>query len=176
MTDTYIELGGKKAIAWSLEWPGWCQIRTSEVAAVQAFSDAEDRYQLIAQRTGQDFAPGDLVVVDRLPGDANTAWGLPSVLASAVSRPIDAVTAHCNVALLRASCDMLEEFVAVSPAELRKGPCGGGRDRDEIQRHVIEAKRALCTQDRNTALTFLGERLEALKTMREEIAAVLSKP
>ena len=30
MTDIYVELGGKKAIAWSLEWPGWCRIRSSE--------------------------------------------------------------------------------------------------------------------------------------------------
>ena len=30
MTDIYVELGGKKAIAWSLEWPGWCRIRASE--------------------------------------------------------------------------------------------------------------------------------------------------
>ena len=130
----------------------------SEEAAVQAFSDAEDRYRLIAQRTVQCFAPGNLVVVDRLPGDANTAWGLPSVMVSTEARPIDAVTAHCNVALLRASCGMLEEFVAVTPAELRKGPCGGGRDRDEIRRHVIEVKTGVCTQDRNTALTFRDER------------------
>ena len=50
MTEIYIELGGKKAIAWSLEWPGWCRIRTSEAAAVQALIETEVRYLLIAQR------------------------------------------------------------------------------------------------------------------------------
>lgn len=108
MTDIYIELGGKKAIAWSLEWPGWCRIRRGEEAAVQALIDTEARYRLIAQRAGLDFAPGDLVVVERLPGDTNTAWGVPSVLASAETRPIDALTVQRNVALLRASWDMLE--------------------------------------------------------------------
>src|SRR6266516_2661473 len=142
MTDIYIELGGKKAIAWSLEWPGWSRIRTSGEAAVQALIDTEARYRLIAQRTGLDFAPGDLVVVERLPGDANTSWGVPSVLASAETRPIDAVTAQRNVALLRASWDMLEEVVAASLVELCKGPRGGGRDRDEIRCHIIEAERA----------------------------------
>src|SRR5438270_5807275 len=83
MTEIYIELGGKKAIAWSLEWPGWCRIRTSEAAAVQALIETETRYRLIAQRTGLKFAPGDLMVVERLSGDANTAWGVPSVLAPA---------------------------------------------------------------------------------------------
>src|SRR5260370_495127 len=108
MTDIYIELGGKKAIAWSLEWPGWCRIRTSEETALQALIDAAARYRLIAQRAELDFAPGDLVVVERLPGDANTAWGVPSVLASAETRPIDALAAQRNVALLRASWDTLE--------------------------------------------------------------------
>src|SRR5215472_6117602 len=140
MTEIYIELGGKKAIAWSLEWPGWCRIRTSEAAAVQALIDSEAHYRLIAQRAGLSFAPGDLVVVERLPGDANTAWGVPSVLAPAETGPIDAVTAQRHVALLRASWDLLEEIVAASPQELRTGPRGGGRNRDEIWRHVIAAE------------------------------------
>jgi len=175
MTDIYVELGGKKAIAWSLEWPGWCRIRTSEEAAVQALIDYEARYRLIAQRAGLDFAPGDLGVVERLPGDANTAWGVPSVLASA-DRPIDATTAQRKVALLRASWDMLEEVVAASPAELRKGPRGGGRDRDEIRRHVIEAERVYARKIGVRHKPFEINDKSALKAMREEIAAVLSKP
>src|SRR5215467_10588000 len=176
MTDIYVELGGKKAIAWSLEWPGWCRIRTSEEAAVQALIDTEARYWLIAQRAGLDFAPGDLVVVERLPGDANTAWGVPSVLAPAEIRPIDAPTAQRHVALLRASWDILEEVVAASPAELHKGPRGGGRDRDEIWRHVIEAERAYARKIGVRHKPFEANDKSALKAMREEIAAVLSQP
>ncbi len=175
MTDIYIELGGKKAIAWSLEWPGWCRIRTSEETALQALIDAAARYRLIAQRAELDFAPGDLVVVERLPGDANTAWGVPSVLASAETRPIDALAAQRNVALLRASWDTLEEVVAASPAELRKGPRGGGRNRDEIRCHVIEAERAYARKIGVRHKPFEVNDKSALKAMREEIAAVLSK-
>jgi len=176
MTDIYVELGGKKAIAWSLEWPGWCRIRTSEEAAVQALIDTEARYRLIAQRAVQNFAPGNLVVVERLQGDGNTVWGVPSVLASAETRPIDATTAQRNVALLRASWDMLEEVVAASPAELRKGPRGGGRDRDEIQRHVIEAERVYARKIGVRHKPFEMNDKSALEAMREEMAAVLSKP
>jgi hypothetical protein len=86
MTDIYLELGGKKVIAWSLDWPGWCRIRTSEEAVIQALVDTEPRYLVIAQRAGLDFSPGDLVVVERLPGDANTAWGVPSKLILPSSR------------------------------------------------------------------------------------------
>jgi hypothetical protein len=176
MTDIYVELGGKKAIAWSLEWPGWCRIRASEEAAVQALVDTEARYELIARRAGLSFVPGDLVVVERLPGDANTAWGIPSVLASAETRPIDATTAQRNVALMRAAWDMLEEVVAASPSQLRKGPRGGGRDRDEIRHHVIEAERMYARKIGVRHKPFEMNDESALKAMREEIAAVLSKP
>src|ERR1019366_926998 len=110
MTAIYIELGGKKAIAWSLEWPGWCRIRPNEAAAIEALIETSARYQLIAQRAGLNFAPDDLVVAERLAGDGNTAWGVPSVLASTEkTRPIDAMTAQRHAALLRTSWDILEE-------------------------------------------------------------------
>jgi hypothetical protein len=176
MTGIYIEVAGKKAIAWSLEWPGWCRIRSSEEAAIQALIDYTPRYRLIAQRAGLEFAPSDLVVVERLAGDANTALGIPSVLAPAETRPIDAATAQRRIALLRASWDLLDEAVATSPQELRKGPRGGGRDRDEIRHHVIEAERVYARKIgvRHPPLD-VNDRA-ALNTMREEIVVVLSKP
>ncbi len=175
MTDIYVELAEKKAIAWSLEWPGWCRIRKDETGAVQALIDTEERYRLIARRAGLEFAPGDLVVVERLQGDANTAWGVPSVLAVADSMPVDEETAGRRVALLRAAWVVLEEVAATAPMELRKGPRGGGRDRDEIWRHVIEAERAYARKIGVRHKPFEGNDAGALHAMREEIAAVLSK-
>ncbi len=166
MTDIYVELAEKKAIAWSLEWPGWCRIRKDETSAVQA---------LIARRAGLEFVPDDLVVVERLQGDANTAWGVPSVLAAADRISIDGETARRRVAFLRAAWAMLEETAATSPMELRKGPRGGGRDRDEIWRHVIEAERAYARKIGVRHKAFEDNDVGALHAMREEIAAVLSK-
>src|SRR5215469_6420200 len=100
MAGIYLELGGKKVVAWSLEWPGWCRIRASEEAALQALIDYEERYRVIAQRAGLEFEPGDLEVTARLPGDANTAWGIPSVLAPAEAEPMGVETTQRNVALL----------------------------------------------------------------------------
>jgi hypothetical protein len=176
MADIYLESGGKKVIAWSLDWPGWCRIRSSEGAAVQALIDTEPRYRLIAERAGFAFAPGDLVVIERITGDANTAWGVPSVLAAAEAGPIDAETAQRNVALLRAAWTVLEEAVTTSPAELRKGPRGGGRDRDEIHRHVIEAERMYARKIGVRHKPFAVNDQGALQAMREEISAVLSQP
>ena len=143
---------------------------------MQALIDYESRYRLIAQRAGLDFAPGDLVVVERLQGNANTAWGVPSVMASAESRAIDAATAQRYVALLRASWDILEEVVATSPQELRKGPRGGGRDRDEIRGHVIGAERTYARKIGVQHKPFEMDDKSALNAMRNEIADVLSKP
>ncbi len=175
MTDIYLELAGKKVVAWSLEWPGWCRIRPNEEAAVQALIDYEPRYRLIAQRAGLDFAPGDLVVAERLPGDGNTAWGVPSAMASVEAQPIDATTVQRYVALLRAAWDMLEEVVATSPAELRKGPHGGGRARDGVWRHVVEAERAYARKIGVRHKPFDVNDKGALKAMQEEIIAALGK-
>ncbi|HLH63234.1 MAG TPA: hypothetical protein VKV20_16250 [Ktedonobacteraceae bacterium] len=176
MTDIYLELAPKKAIAWSLEWPGWCRIRPNENAAIQALIDTAPRYRRIAQRAGLDFAPGDLLVVERLQGDSNTAWGVPSVLAPTETSPIDVATAQRNVALLRAAWDILEEVVATSPAELRKGPRGGGRDRDEIRQHVIEAERMYARKIGVRHKPFAMNDKDLLTAMREEIATTLSQP
>lgn len=175
MTDIYLELAGKKAIAWSLEWPGWCRIRSNEEEVVQALIDYEPRYRPIAQRAGLDFAPGDLVVSERLPGDGNTAWGVPSVMAPVETRSIDATIMQRYVALLRAAWDLLEEVVATSPAELRKGPRGGGRDRDEVWRHVVEAERVYARKIGVRHKPFDVNDKNALKAMQEEINAVLGK-
>jgi len=102
--------------------------------------------------------------------------GMHSVLASAETRPIDATTAQHNVALLRASWNMLEEFVEASQTELRKGPRGVGRDQDEIRSHVIEAERVYARRIGIPHKPFEMNDKSALKAMREEIADVLSKP
>lgn len=175
MTDISVEAAGKKAIAWSLEWPGWCRIRKNEEEAVQALIDYEDRYRVIALRAGLDFDPGELVVIERLVGDANTAWGVPSVVAPADTRPIDALAAQRNGALLRAAWELLDEVVATSPAELRKGPRGGGRDRDEVWRHVIESERVYARKIGVQQKPFEVNDFEALAAMRADIVAVLSK-
>jgi hypothetical protein len=41
--------------------------------------------------------------------------------------------------VVQASWDHFDRVAAAAPAELRKGPRGGGRDRDKIVEHVIGA-------------------------------------
>ncbi|GCE21039.1 hypothetical protein [Dictyobacter kobayashii] len=141
MTPIYLEVGEKKVFACSYVWPGWSRCGKTEADAIQALLDSAARYELIVRRAGLEFEPRDPVVVERVPGDMTTNFGAPSIITPADSEPTDAETAARGVALLWAAWATLDEVVAAAPNELRKGPRGGGRERDEILRHVIEVER-----------------------------------
>jgi hypothetical protein len=176
MTDIYLELGSQKVAACALDWPGWCRFGKTEELAQQTLIDTAPRYRLIAQRAGLDFPLGDLVVVERVTGDMTTNFGAPSIVTTTDTRPVDAATAKRGVALLRASWALLEEAIAASSAELRKGPRGGGRDRDKIASHVIESERSYARMIGIRHKPFSPDDLAALRALREDIAKVLSKP
>jgi hypothetical protein len=176
MTEVYLELGKTKIVACSLAWPGWCRFGKTEDEALQALLDSTPRYRVIAERGGVDFEPGDPVVVERVAGDATTDWGAPSIVIATDTKPVDETQARRGVALLHASWAVMDEVIATSPAQLRKGPRGGGRERDKVASHVIDVERAYARKIGVQHKPFpLGD-LTALAALREEIAAVLSKP
>ncbi len=84
--------------------------------------------------------------------------------------------ARCLADLVTAAWATFDEIAAASPAELRKGPRGGGRDRDKLIDHVIGAEtayaRKLGVKRRQPAI---GD-FAAIEELREAIAAVLSAP
>jgi hypothetical protein len=176
MTNIYLELGERKVAACSLEWPGWCRFGKSEELARQALINVVPRYQVIARRAGLDFRPGELVVIERVNGDATTNMGAPSIITIADTSPVSAAMAKRGVALLRAAWAIMDEVVAASSAELRKGPRGGGRERDQIVDHVIEAERAYARKIGVRHKPFPHDDLIALSTLREEIIDVLGRP
>ena len=176
MTAIYLERGATKIVACSLEWPGWCGFGKTEAEAVQALINSAPRYQVIAQRAGLNFEPDDPVVVEVVAGDATTDWGAPSIVIAADSKPVEALEAERGVALLRASWTVMDEVIAASPAELRKGPRGGGRDRDKIVSHVVEVERAYARKIGVRHKPFPFNNYTALSALREEITEVLSKP
>ncbi len=142
-TAVYIEAGAKRTFACALDWPGWCRSGKGEEQALEALAAAAPRYALVAEAAG--LAPpagavGDLEVVERLPGTATTDFGAPDREASGDSRPLDAEEAERLTALLKGSWTIFDGVVAGAPAELRKGPRGGGRDRDKIVAHVLAAE------------------------------------
>jgi hypothetical protein len=141
----YLEVAARRTFASARDWPGWCRSGRTEEDALQALAAAASRYARVAARAGLAFErvqPADFVVVERLPGSATTEFGAPGAIAEAERRPLDEAQTERTEALLRASWEVFDEVVAEAPPVLRKGPRGGGRDRDKIADHVIGAESA----------------------------------
>ena len=134
-----------RAFASALDWPGWSRSGKTEGLALEALAGHAARYALIAQRAGAGFPADvtidDLGVVERVPGDATTSFGAPGRVTERDLRPATSAQANRVADLLQAAWDTLADIVAAAPAELRKGPRGGGRGRDTMVAHVEDAER-----------------------------------
>ena len=175
-TRVYLEVADKRAFACSLDWPGWCRSGKDEDAALETFAAYAPRYKVVAERAAKRFAAGagdDLEVVERLPGDASTAFGVPGGVPDADHEPLTAATARRLAELVEAAWEVLDEVAATAPAELRKGPRGGGRDRDKMLQHVISAEagygRLIEVKHKEPTL---GDRA-AITALRADLAATL---
>jgi hypothetical protein len=69
-----------------------------------------------------------------------------------------------------------DEVAAASPAELRKGPRGGGRDRDQLIGHVIGAETAYARKLGVKRNQLAAGDTPAIGELREAIAAVVGAP
>jgi hypothetical protein len=79
-------------------------------------------------------------VVERLTGNATTDFGAPGIAAKLESRPLHAKEAERVFSLVEACWKYLDQVRASAPEVLRKGPRGGGRDRDKMFDHVLGAE------------------------------------
>ena len=140
----YIEVGTKRVFASALDWPGWTRAGKDERAALEAMAAYAPRYAAVPEAARIEFASGapTFKVVERVNGNATTDFGAPGMQASTDTRALAVKEAERICALLTASWTVFDGVVARAPAELRKGPRGGGRDRDKIVDHIIDAESA----------------------------------
>ena len=135
----YLEEGAKRVFAVSLDWPGWCRAAPTAEAALDALDAYRDRYTAVV---GPGFDPGDLVVVGTVPGNRTTDFGAPDARGPWDAAPLARAELERQVAVLAACWAAFDTVMGSAPEALRKGPRGGGRDRDGIVDHVREAERA----------------------------------
>ena len=176
-----LEVASKTTFASALEWPGWCRGGGGEGAALEALASYAERYAPVAAQAGLSFPLRVAFdVVERVPGGPATAFAAPEC-----RRPFPQITAEADranvtpaasrrvVGLVTAVWAIFDKVAAASPAELRKGPRGGGRNRDEIIDHVIRAEttyaRKLGVKLRQPAI----DDIAAIGELREAIAAVV---
>lgn len=144
-TPVYLEVGAKKVFAAAVDWPGWCRWAKTEEAALEALGDYVDRYRPVADEAGVRLPKSvadNLDVAERVTGDATTDFGAPSMSIDADGVPLTKAQAERLAVLVEATWTVFEKVVKTSPAELRKGPRGGGRDRDKMVAHVADAEKA----------------------------------
>ena len=146
-TEVYLEVGQKKIFAGALDWPGWSRSARGEEAALATLVEYAPRYARIFSRTTIDFVPphdpAALAVVERLPGNSTTDFGAPDIAPARDAEPFDEAARERSEAILTAIWRAFDRAVeAAEGKELRKGPRGGGRERDGIVRHVLGADAA----------------------------------
>jgi hypothetical protein len=167
-TPVYFEVGTKKIFACSLDWPGWARAAKTEEEALEALAAYADRYRPVADAAGVRFpksAGDDFDVLERVKGDTTTDFGVPHLPAGADSTPLTKAQAERLAKLVGGAWTVFDGVVAASPAELRKGPRGGGRDRDKMVAHVVDAEKSYSRK-----VGVKGDRddfLEALRAARQ---------
>lgn len=144
-TPVYIEAGRKRTFACAYDWPGWCRAAKDEPSALEALAAYAPRYAPVAKKARIAFdlkSAAAFRVVEHLAGTATTDFGAPDVVARRDTRSLAAPEGKQIAALVNAAWVIFNEVIAGAPSELRKGPRGGGRDRDQIADHVLGAEGA----------------------------------
>jgi hypothetical protein len=175
-TKISFEVGKSRVFAWAHDWPGWCRAGKSEELAMEALAAYLPRYAPVATLAGLKLparAADAFTVVDRVPGNATTDFGAPGIVAPSDTEKVTAARAQKLLALLEAAWTVFDRVVAGAPAALRKGPRGGGRDRDKMADHVYGAEAGYARLIGIKTKPPAFDDRAAITALRKEISAVL---
>jgi hypothetical protein len=178
-TPVGIEHGSKRVFAWALGWPGWCRSGKTEKQALESLASYLPRYQVVTRQARVPLPPdaaGSFSVVDRVKGSGATDFGVPHEVTDDDRQVLGVEEARRQAKLVSAAWRVFDEVAAGAPAELRKGPRGGGRDRDKIVDHVLGAEASY--------VRALGLKLpapeagdaEAIDDFRKQVLTALRRP
>jgi hypothetical protein len=139
-----IESGEKKTFTSAIDWPGWSRSGANEKYALETLAAYSSRYARAINNSHIKFLPpqaaGDFDIIERLPGDKTTDFGVPSALATAENAPLEATELKRLEALLKAVWEYFGAIIQANAGKtLRKGPRGGGRTLEKIIGHVLDA-------------------------------------
>ncbi|HET8784187.1 MAG TPA: hypothetical protein VFM38_01015 [Candidatus Limnocylindrales bacterium] len=173
------EVGAKKTFAWAIDWPGWARSGKTPELARAALVDYAPRYATVVAvaNLGLPDVTIDLLdIVDSVAGGSGTDFGVPSAITDADRRSVTAADAERLASLVGAAWVVFDRVAATAPASLRKGPRGGGRDRDKMIEHVIGADHAYAREiGLRLPEPHLGDRA-AVEAERQAVLEVLGRP
>src|SRR5829696_7078117 len=143
---TVIDRGpkGKRSVAFAVDWPGWSRGAKSAELALETLASYRERYRPVATLAGMagEFdAAGPLEIVENKVGTGSTDfWGISFSPSATEQEPMGEAELERKILLLRACWVFFDGVAARVSPEMRKGPRGGGRDRDQIIRHTIRTE------------------------------------
>ena len=150
MTDqlrVLLEVGpkGKRIVAAAMDWPGLERWGRTEHEAIERLQAYLPRYVPVAERLGlqseleRGVRPN---IVERTPGNTSTDWwGVAHVPSLVEADPLTDEELERRIGLMQATWDHFDEASEPGATPLTKGPRGGGRERDQIIRHVYASER-----------------------------------
>ena len=143
---TVLERGtkGRRVVVFAVDWPGWSRGAKTPEEGVEVLESYRERYRPVAAAAGlqREFdAAGPLEVVeDRIGTGSTDFWGISFSPCSLEQEPMGDDELERKLALLRACWAFFDDVAARVSPEMRKGPRGGGRDRDVIIRHTVRTE------------------------------------
>jgi hypothetical protein len=131
----------KKVVAVAFDWPGWDRWGKTDGESLESLEAYRPRYAPVAELAGYGDAFAKLgapEVVEDVPGKGGADfYGLSDVPATPERVPMTPSDLDRKVALLEGTWAYFDATFARVSDELRKGPRGGGREKDVIRRHVV---------------------------------------
>lgn len=177
--DIGAEVSPKKSFVWAIDWPGWCRSGKDRDLALEALLGARSRYAKVAKRAGLELPKvdaDDLRLAETVDGGGGTEFGVPSSITKLDRRRTTKAEAERLASLVEAAWVIFDRLGERSPAELRKGPRGGGRDRDKMIDHVIGADHAYAREiGVELPVPSLADR-PAVEAERAAMLGILRKP
>jgi hypothetical protein len=143
---TVVERGpkGKRSVAFGIDWPGWSRGARSAELALETLESYRERYQPVAGLAGmaREFDVAGLleIVEDRVGTGSTDFWGISFSPSATEQGPMSEAELERGITLLRACWAFFDGVAARVSPEMRKGPRGGGRDRDQIISHTIRTE------------------------------------
>jgi hypothetical protein len=138
-----LEVGpkGKKVVAVAPDWPGLSRGAKTGDLALENLLSYLPRYAPVAALAGMESeftAQAEARVVEEYPGTGSTDfWGISFAHSSFDKAVMSPDELERKLALMQAGWTFFDSVRARVSEELTKGPRGGGRDRDQIVRHVL---------------------------------------
>jgi hypothetical protein len=141
-----LEIGpkGKQVAAVAPDWPGLERGAKTEEAAIARLQSYLPRYAQVAKLAGMDgeFAALTTVdVVERYAGTGSTDfWGISFAFSSIDRQDLTSEALERELTLMQACWAFFDEVRLRVSTQMKKGPRGGGRDRDHIVGHTLRAE------------------------------------